>query len=150
MLSFRVKISTVWHVVNPIFNDFKIKRSRDKEQIFQIRTFADGVLTFFCPDYSLLFAFAGETLELEITETICTNTKVYNAILKVAPEINVFLKKITATVTIIDEYYSIFDKVLQSLEFDEDLNVQTAVPSSIQVLDLQNEINLLIKKAKGV
>jgi len=140
MLSFRVKISNVWHVVNPIFNDFKIKRSRDKEQIFQIRTFADGVLTFFCPDYSLLLAFAGETLELEITETICTNTKVYNAILKVAPEINVFLKKITATVTIIDEYYSIFDKVLQSLEFDEDLNVQTAVPSSIQVLDLQNEI----------
>jgi hypothetical protein len=140
MISFRVKIANVWQSVSPIFNDFKIKKSRDKEQIFQIRTSGDGLLTFFCPDYEKLVIFAGSQLELEITEKICNNIKIYDSILNVAPEVDVFLKKITATVVIKDEYYSLFDKVSQDLEFDEDFDVRNAVFSGIRVADIENKL----------
>ena len=66
-LTFEINIDNIWHVLSPTYSDFKLKKSRDKEQIFVVQTISSGVLNFSCDDYVLLIPYVGQTLTGRLT-----------------------------------------------------------------------------------
>jgi hypothetical protein len=129
--NFQIYHNNAWVNVNPIFNDFKIKRVRDSLQIFQVRTIADATLNFYCADFDILKDYAGLNLDLKFDEEICGNVYNFEAILNVNNEIDYYLKKVTASVILKDAYYGLIEKPTGSLEFAQDRNLQTVASTDL-------------------
>lgn len=119
VLKFEILINGTWEVLDPVFNDFKIKRVRDKHQIFVVKTVSSGDLKFSCNDYNLLIPFVGQTIEGRLTETICGNENIYDIDFILSDSYDFYLKTITAKTVIKDDYWKLNNEV-NTLAFNED------------------------------
>lgn len=107
-IEIKVNINNKWIDLTPKFNDFSIAKVRDNEQIFVMKTVANGNLDFYCDDYEILKDFQGQYLDGKLTENWCDDTKEYFIYLKLANSFDFGLKKISATVIIRDKYFEFF------------------------------------------
>jgi len=107
-IEIKVNINNKWIDLTPKFNDFSIAKVRDNEQIFVMKTVANGNLDFYCDDYEILKDFQGKYLDGKLTENWCDDTKEYFIYLKLANSFDFGLKKISATVIIRDKYFEFF------------------------------------------
>jgi len=136
-LGLQVKIDSTWHTLTPSYQDFKIKKERDKTQIFVVRTIADGEMTFSCADYDLLIPYINGKLEGKLTENVCDNSFTYNCIIELSNRDDFYLKKITANITIVDRYFYLYEKTDMTWE---KVTARTAITQANRDIDTENQI----------
>lgn len=105
ILKFKILIGNQWVDIDPIFNDFQIKKQRDKDQIFVFRTICDSEITLVEEDFGLLAGYAGQSLSGTLTETIGENSYTYPVIYSIDRTINYDFHNIKAKVKITDKYF---------------------------------------------
>lgn len=122
----KAKLNESWVFLTPEFDNFKIKKYRDKTKLLQIRYEAQGNLIFFGNDYDNLIDFVeNDNIECQIIEQ--TNGDGYfNCYLNLEKEQNLTTNFLKGKISIIDDYYEFY-------------NGKRTISTDINIKDVQTE-----------
>lgn len=124
-LIFRIKISGTYYELSPIFNDFKLKKVRDKKNILRFNFVSDSEITLkntlfstynhdLVGDYDRCKSFVGKSIEGFLIETINGLSASYPIFFEFSNEFDEDFETLTAKIIIKDKYFY-FDKSLNSV-----------------------------------
>jgi len=88
VLTFKILINNQFQTLSPIYNDFKLSKIRDQQQIFVFRTVSDSEIILNGDNFDMLKDYAGQTLVGELIESISEEPFIYNILYNLENQIN--------------------------------------------------------------
>ena len=129
--------------VNPKYNDFIIKKVRDRSQIFVMQTIASGNMDFYCEDYKLLKDYAGQEIKAQLTEHYCEEKSfTYDCYLNLSNSYDFGLKKISGNIEIKDRYWYLFNEKKEN-GFDNSINLMIRYSGINNFINVDNRVALI-------